>query len=142
MPRYGVHKLSPGNTAWRSLARCLAIAALLFQAVFPLLHQPRAVAGTGLDGTIVICTGYGFKVVPAAELEFPAPEHEPGDAAPGNWCPACFASHAPAAVVPSPIPALASLPAPAVYTAHVGDEQPPAAPEHRRPPPRAPPIVA
>ncbi len=142
MPRHGFHKLSPTTTAWRSLALRLAVAALLFQAFFPLLHQPLALAGRGLDGTIVICTGYGFKVVPAADLEFPAPEHEPGDAASGNWCPACFASHAPAAIVPSPIPALASLPVPAVYSALLRDDQPPAGPEHRQPQPRAPPIVA
>ena len=129
------------DAPWRALARWLSVAALVFQAFFPLLHQPQAVAG-GADGTVVICTGYGFKVVPAADLGFAPLDEATHDTAPATWCLACFASHLPAAVVASPVPTVLPAEAPALYAGVQDESRPPAATDHRRPPPRAPPIVA
>jgi len=129
------------DAPWRALARWLSVAALVFQAFFPLLHQPQAIAGSA-DGTVVICTGYGFKVVPAADLGFAPLDEATHDTAPATWCLACFASHLPAAVIASPVPTAQPVAAPTGYPVVRDESRLPAAAEYRRPQPRAPPVAA
>ena len=142
MPRQGYRKPFRIDAGWRAAARYLAVVALVFQIFFPLLHQPRAIAGPNPEGTVVICTGYGVKIVPAADLGLPSHEQAPRDFTPGSWCLACFASHLPAAIVASPIPPLLAVPALVVPVVPLQADRQPADLDHDRPQPRAPPVVA
>lgn len=85
----------------RRVCAWLAIVGILVHASLPLLHAPRAAAAT-IDDTVVICSGFGVKVVQLAELggTDKSPQHSRI-----YYCPICLAQQmAGAAVLPDGVP--------------------------------------
>lgn len=92
----------------RRVVAMLALVGMLVHAGVPLLHQPRA-AASPLDDTVVICSGFGVKVVQLAELHGTTDDSQQPQSARIYYCPICLAQQmAGTAVLPEAI----TLPAP------------------------------
>jgi hypothetical protein len=125
----------------RRAAALLALVGLLVHAGVPLLHQARAAAASPLDDSVLICSGFGVKVVQLAELEG-ATDHGQKQKSRIYYCPICLAQQsAVAAILPDAVPLAApalagaapAFPPPALFLAQ--DHYPSARA-------RAPPLIA
>ena len=84
----------------RRVVALLALVGVLVHAGLPLLHQPRA-AASPLDDTLVICSGFGVKVVQWAELDGAGEQDKLPQTSRIYYCPICLAQQmAGAAVLP------------------------------------------
>jgi hypothetical protein len=92
----------------RRVVAMLALVGMLVHAGVPLLHQPRA-AASPLDDTLVICSGFGVKVVQIDELHGTADDSKAPQSARIYYCPICLAQQMAATAV---LPEAATLPAP------------------------------
>ncbi len=125
----------------RRTGATLAVIALLFHSLLPLPHAPGALAGTSVEGGIVLCTAQGIRIVSPADLA-PAPgePHKPLPLS-GSLCPFCIAAHTGGGLLP-PVVAV-PVPPPIAGISLIG--------EHREAPdvkvafassqPRAPPAI-
>lgn len=91
----------------RRVVALLALVGVLVHAGLPLLHQPRA-AASPLDDTLVICSGFGVKVVQWAELDEAGDHGKLPQTSRIYYCPICLAQMAGTAVLPDAV----TLPAP------------------------------
>jgi hypothetical protein len=87
----------------RRVAALLALVGVLVHAGLPLFHQPRA-ATTPLDDTLVICSGFGVKVVQLAELNGTNDDGKLPQTSRIYYCPICLAQQmAGTAVLPDAV---------------------------------------
>jgi hypothetical protein len=125
-PVVGISRVS-GNwqMGWRRVVALLALVGVLVHAGLPLLHAPRAAAAP-LDTSVLICTGFGVKVVQLADLHAPDDQSEAPQQARIYYCPLCLAQQmAVAAILPDGVsiaaPAFAGAapapPPPALFVA-------------------------
>lgn len=74
----------------RRVAALLALVGVLIHAGLPLIHQPRA-AASPLDEALVICSGFGVKVVQLAELDGATDDGKLPQTSRIYYCPICLA---------------------------------------------------
>ena len=138
----GISRLSSNwRKGWRRVVALLALVGVLAHAGLPLLHAPRAAAAP-LDTSVLICTGFGVKVVQLADLHASDDQSQTPQQARIYYCPLCLAQQmAVAAILPDGV----VIPVPA-FTGAAPSLSPPApflAPDHYASAhARAPPSVA
>src|SRR5262245_25451384 len=81
----------------RRAAALLALVGLLVHAGVPLLHQARAAAASPLDDSVLICSGFGVKVVQLADLE--GADHGSKQPSRIYYCPFCLAQQMAASAI-------------------------------------------
>jgi hypothetical protein len=86
----------------RRVAALLALVGVLVHAGLPLIHQSRA-AASPLDDTLVICSGFGVKVVQLAELDGATDDGKLPQTSRIYYCPICLAQMAGTAVLPDAV---------------------------------------
>ncbi len=90
------------KSGWRRGAAMLTIFALLFHAALLLIHQPVSATAntTAQDGTIVLCTAFGLKVVSLADLSSDAESQKAPDKDVTPYCPICLGAQLAGTLVP------------------------------------------
>ena len=97
---------------WRRHAAFAAIFALLFHAVFLLVHRPvSANPGEPAGGNIVICTALGLKVVALDDLAGSSTQSDRSDKTGIVYCPVCLSAQLAGAFVS---PAAVEFPRPTI----------------------------
>lgn len=83
--------MSSMKRGWRRWTAMAAVFALLFHAALLLVHQPAsAAADDPRDGTVVICTAFGLKVVSLADISNDAEPQNAPDKNVTPYCPVCL----------------------------------------------------
>ena len=103
---------------WRRWTASAVIFALVFHAALLLVHQPVSATPdeAAQDGTIVLCTAFGLKVVSLADLSGDAEPQNAPDKNVTPYCPICLGAQLAGTYVP---PAAADLPQPSAEIAAI-----------------------